>query len=422
MPPLALLAARPVAWTRPMRRRTRRVTTRAASRATGAGASTRAGTGKKHGGSEGGDEGTAGFGVDAATLRELCEATPGEGRVARIRDLGGLDELARALRSNLRDGLAVTFDDAHARGEDAAAVAVVVADRDARIDAFGANVVPSRDVATFPELLLRALDDDTLKILVACGALSLTLELGFAGSSNNNPTAWIDGAAILAAVAVVAVVTALNDAQKQAQFERLNACAEGGCRVRARRGGAETAVAIADVLVGDLLLLDAGDVAPADCVIVSTGDCVEVAVDESHLTGESDDVRKTSAGAPVLLGGSKVLEGRCEALAIAVGANSQAGLVTAMVRGQDGKSAPGDGKSAPGDASRRPSLSADDKTVLQGKLETLALAIGRVGFYAGAFVALTMSASYTQRLFLGGVFAEGAAARRGFEPAVGADR
>ena len=344
--------------------------------------------------------------MDAATLRALCEATPGEGRVARIRDLGGLDELARALRSNLRDGLAVTFDDAHARGEDAAAVVVV--DRDARIDAFGANVVPSRDVATFTELLLRALDDDTLKILVACGALSLTLELGFASSSNHNPTAWIDGAAILAAVAVVSLVTALNDAQKQAQFERLNACAEGGCRVRARRGGAETAVAIADVLVGDLLLLDAGDVAPADCVIVSTGDCVEVAVDESHLTGESDDVRKTSAGAPVLLGGSKVLEGQCEALAIAVGANSQAGLVTAMVRGQDGKSAPGDGNSAPGDASRRPSLSADDKTVLQGKLETLAFAIGRVGFYAGAFVALTMSASYTQRLFLSGVFAEGA--------------
>ena len=176
--------------------------------------------------------------MDAATLRELCEATPGEGRVARIRDLGGLHELARALRSNLRDGLAVTSDPADARGEDAAAVVVVVADRDARIDAFGANVVPSRDAATFYELLLRALDDDTLKILVACGALSLTLELGFAGSGD--PGAWIDGAAILAAVAVVAVVTASNDAQKQAQFERLNACAEGGCRVRARRGESET--------------------------------------------------------------------------------------------------------------------------------------------------------------------------------------
>jgi len=169
---------------------------------------------------------------------------------------------------------------------------------------------------------------------------------------------------------------------------------------------------VADVLVGDLLLLDAGDVAPADCVLVSTCDCAEVTVDESHLTGESDDVRKTSAGAPVLLSGSKVLEGQCEAMAVAVGVNSQAGLVTAMVRGQDGKG----GGELPNHhpitdtdtvTTSTPVLSTDDKTVLQGKLETLALAIGKVGFYAGAFVTLAMSASYTQRLFLSGVFVGG---------------
>lgn len=167
---------------------------------------------------------------------------------------------------------------------------------------------------------------------------------------------------------------------------------------------------VADVLVGDLLLLDAGDVAPADCVLVSTCDCAEVTVDESHLTGESDDVRKTSAGAPVLLSGSKVLEGQCEAMAVAVGVNSQAGLVTAMVHGQDGKG----GGELPNyhpiidtDTATTPVLSTDDKTVLQGKLETLALAIGKVGFYAGAFVTLAMSASYTQRLFLSGVFVGG---------------
>ena len=117
--------------------------------------------------------------MDAATLRELCEATPGEGRVAKIRDLGGLDELAQA---PLEPPRRLAGRSTRARGVGRAAVAVVVVDRDARIDAFGANVVPSRDVATFTELLLRALDDDTLKILVACGALSLTLELGFASS------------------------------------------------------------------------------------------------------------------------------------------------------------------------------------------------------------------------------------------------
>ena len=143
---------------------------------------------------------------------------------------------------------------------------------------------------------------------------------------------------------------------------------------------------------------------------MSTCDCAEVTVDESHLTGESDDVRKTSAGAPVLLSGSKVLEGQCEAMAVAVGVNSQAGLVTAMVRGQDGKGGgelPNYHPITDTDTATTPVLSTDDKTVLQGKLETLALAIGKVGFYAGAFVTLAMSASYTQRLFLSGVFVGG---------------
>ena len=333
MPPLALLAARPVAWTRPMRRRTRRVTTRAASRATGAGASTRAGTGKKHGGSEGGDEGTAGFGVDAATLRELCEATPGEGRVARIRDLGGLHELARALRSNLRDGLAVTSDPADARGEDAATVVVVVADRDARIDAFGANVVPSRDAATFYELLLRALNDDTLKILVACGALSLTLELG----SRVPTTRGLDRRSRHPRrrrrrrrrhrVQRRAEAGAVRPTQRVRRGRVSRQGQARGSRRRRRRRrrvsrrfararrGRRRPRGLRHLVHGRLRRGGGGRVAP-------------------H--GESDDVRKTSAGAPVLLGGSKILEGRCEAMVVAVGANSQAGLVTAMVRGQDG--------------------------------------------------------------------------------------
>ena len=189
-------------------------------------------------GSESGDELRGydpphGFGVDVATLRQLCEATPGEGRVARISALGGLDELARRLRADTVSGLAT------AQREDTSGLHVV--DADARAAAFGVNAVPSRPSKSFVDLLLRALDDDTLRILVACGALSLLLELGF-NTDNHNPHAWVEGAAILAAVAVVSVVTALNDGQKQAQFEALNAAAAEGYVVRARRGGDECAI------------------------------------------------------------------------------------------------------------------------------------------------------------------------------------
>ena len=50
---------------------------------------------------------------------------------------------------------------------------------------------------------------------------------------------WVEGAAILGAVAVVATVTAINDYQKQAQFEALNAVAESTETTLARRDGAE---------------------------------------------------------------------------------------------------------------------------------------------------------------------------------------
>ena len=58
-------------------------------------------------------------------------------------------------------------------------------------------------------------------------------------------------------------------------------------------------------------------------------------VDESQLTGEAEDVLKDADEDPLLLSGSKVLEGSGRALVIAVGPNSQAGIIAKLARGQD---------------------------------------------------------------------------------------
>ena len=84
-----------------------------------------------------------------------------------------------------------------------------------------------------------------------------------------------------------------------------------------------------------MILLEAGDVVPADAVLIQT--ISDVVVDESHMTGESEDVRKSADASPVLLSGSKVLQGRCAALVVAVGMNSQMGLITKLVRAQEGE-------------------------------------------------------------------------------------
>lgn len=55
-------------------------------------------------------------------------------------------------------------------------------------------------------------------VLLGAGVLSLVLALGLDEGSDN----WIEGAAIMAAVAVVVLVTAVNNFQKEAQFRELN--------------------------------------------------------------------------------------------------------------------------------------------------------------------------------------------------------
>lgn len=67
------------------------------------------------------------------------------------------------------------------------------------------------------ELVVNALNDFTVIILIISGVVSLVLDFAFSGGSQ-----WIEGAAILAAVSVVVLVTAVNDYQKEKQFRELS--------------------------------------------------------------------------------------------------------------------------------------------------------------------------------------------------------
>lgn len=59
-------------------------------------------------------------------------------------------------------------------------------------------------------------------VLLGAGVLSLTLALTLDEGSQS----WIEGAAIMAAVGVVVLVTAVNNYQKEAQFRELNKISE----------------------------------------------------------------------------------------------------------------------------------------------------------------------------------------------------
>ncbi len=94
-----------------------------------------------------------------------------------------------------------------------------------------------------------------------------------------------------------------------------------------KRDGEVETVALAEVVLDDLLVLRPGDQIPADAVVVESNG---LGLDESLLTGEADPVLKDD-GDP-LLSGSHVVSGTGYATVTAVGADSYASRLTSEIR------------------------------------------------------------------------------------------
>lgn len=296
------------------------------------------------------------FNVDQSQLRKLAQSrgdTPFEGA-----SVNSVFQLADALLTSLDRGLSTNS-----------------ADLSKRASAFGSNTLPPKEETSFLELVKEALSDFTVLILLASGVVSLGLGL----TVDKSDAGWIEGAAILVAVAVVVLVTATNDFQKEKQFKELNKVSEGG-QVPVLRDGEVQDISIFDLLVGDVMLFETGDILPADAIIF-TGHGIRV--DESQMTGEAEDVLKDADEDPLLLSGSKVLEGSGRALVIAVGPNSQAGIIAKLARGQD-----------------EDSSGLRETTVLEAKLEKLAALIGQVGLGAGLLAFGALASQYSWQKFI----------------------
>ena len=78
---------------------------------------------------------------------------------------------------------------------------------------------------------------------------------------------WIDGAAILVAVILVSHISAFTDYDKEKKFRALNAV-KNDRRVKVKRNGKEDVITILDVQVGEVVIIDTGDLIPADGLLI----------------------------------------------------------------------------------------------------------------------------------------------------------
>ncbi|MDR4470800.1 MAG: HAD-IC family P-type ATPase, partial [Nitrospira sp.] len=104
---------------------------------------------------------------------------------------------------------------------------------------------------------------------------------------------WVDAGVIFGVVLVNAIVGFIQESRAEAALESLAAMMKTEAVVR--RDGRKLRIASADVVPGDVVLLESGDKIPADLRLTAIR---ELRVDESALTGESLPVEKADQVLP----------------------------------------------------------------------------------------------------------------------------
>ncbi|MBQ9747559.1 MAG: calcium-translocating P-type ATPase, PMCA-type [Clostridia bacterium] len=133
---------------------------------------------------------------------------------------------------------------------------------------------------------------------------------------------------IAIAVFLSTFVSTLSEYGSESAFLRLQAEAERlSCRVR--RAGRLVEIPIGEVVVGDLVVLAAGEKIPADGILVSGA----IHVDESALNGESTEVEKCASGQDGLSRGAIVTEGEGVMLVERVGDGTLYGKLAGELQG-----------------------------------------------------------------------------------------
>jgi P-type Mg2+ transporter len=151
----------------------------------------------------------------------------------------------------------------------------------ARLTRFGANSLDNREAVRWPILLLGQFESPIVLILLFATLVSAVLQ------------DWVDAAIILA---IIAGSAALSFTQ---EYSAGNAAEKLRSQVRARttvlRDGAAQSAPAEEVVPGDILLLSAGNLIPADGIVMEAKDFF---VNQAALTGETFPVEKQPGVVP----------------------------------------------------------------------------------------------------------------------------
>lgn len=179
---------------------------------------------------------------------------------------------------------------------------------------------------------------DVLIIILIIAAIVPIVIDAIVSKGQIESTEWIETIIILVVVILNAVLGVFQENKAEKSLEALKKMSQPNCRVL--RNNQIEVIPSRDVVVGDIVYVEAGDFIPADCRII---EATEFKVDESSLTGESLPVSKNNEELPegdLPLGDQKNMifsstfatNGKAKAVVLATGMKTEIGKIASMLQ------------------------------------------------------------------------------------------
>ena len=220
------------------------------------------------------------------------------------------------------------------------------AEADKRLEQNGKNKLVEGKKESLIVRFLKQLAEPMTIILLVAAAVSAGVEI-YEGIHAGHMGFPSDVVIILAVVLINAILGVFQESKAEKAIEALQEMSKAQSKVI--RDGKQISIPSEDLVVGDIIILEAGDAVPADARII---ECASMKIEEAALTGESvpvdkkEEPLKAGENGDVALGdrknmvfmGSTVVYGRGKAVVVATGMETEMGKIAdALAKAEEGK-------------------------------------------------------------------------------------
>ena len=203
---------------------------------------------------------------------------------------------------------------------------------DFRLQKYGKNKLEDQKKESYLLRFFNQFTDIMIVILIISSIVSFIL-------SYYNNESYLDSIIIMLIVIINAVLGFIQELKADKSLESLTIMQKTSVKVR--RNGRIYSIDSDYIVVGDILVLEAGDIVPADSRIIKS---ISLKVDESSLTGESEPILKNdkvingekplSEINNMIFSGTNIVYGKCEAIVCFTGKNTEFGKIACNLNNQ----------------------------------------------------------------------------------------